>query len=255
MYNLKTFENFLNELKFDSIKSDRNTNLFLEGVISEKQWKEQFFNNLNENWFEDIKKWFVDKILSSLKSIYEKVLDNIAIGYLKVKSIIDSVVQGIEKFKKNHPIIWWIVIITIVISVVIFLLILTAQQAKAGETPEKSALQWNYAIGLIDNLITKSDDMSFDKLNLLMHTKAYCMDMRDGLLGKNGIDWNAENLDKIKGVVDIAIKSFNEVKQTASAGNKGDQRFIMEMIDKGSQFVSYIHQHSIGLEKITFSLK
>ena len=255
---MKNFNDFLKMNSFDNINSDKTTNLYLEGLISEPQWEKYIFESLNENlnenlisdWYGQMKTWVTEKIIPSLKSFYEKIMNNTAGAYLKLKSFLDTILGYIDKFKKNHPILFKVIIFIIIVILVMILLILTSKQASAGEPAKNSAMMWDYANGLINNLVN-DPTVGTDK-NLLLHAQAYCADMKDGILGNQGVDWGKENLPKIKEIVDMATKSFNELSQQALQGDKGKADFIIKMVEQGQQFMNFVHEHIGNIQKIAF---
>ncbi len=248
MENLRNYDNFLSGLNFAKIKSDKNTTLFLEGMMTEKEWKEYCNDSLNESWWDDMKNWFSEKIISKLKSIYEAVMNGVAGAYLKIKAIIDTIVNGISGFKQKHPILFKVIVTFIVAALVIIFFIITSNSAKAGEPAKNSTMMWEYANGIINNY--SNDPSSTVDKNLLMHAQAYCMDMKDGILGNEGIDWAKEKLPEIEKIVNIATKNFDTLSQEAMKGDKNAGSFIIKMCEQGKEFISFIHEHIGGRERI-----
>ena len=264
MENLKNYEKFLVLENFKNIKSDRNTILYLEGRMTRKEYEMYCYESLNEGiteWWGDIKKWFAEKVISKIKAIYETIMNGLAGAYLKVKSIIDAIISSITAFKTKHPILFKVIITFIIVCMILIFMIITANSAKAGNPgggeTKSLPMMWDYANGLISNY-SKDPSITIDK-NLLMHAQAYCMDMKDGIAGNEGIDWTKENLPKIKEIVDLATKSFDSATQQALQGDKNAGSFIMQMVEQGKQFISVVHEHVSTLtgsvQKIGFVVK
>lgn len=246
MRTIKKYGDFLLEYNFRSIDTDKQTALFLEGSITEEEWNTG--NSLDESLASEAEKWVVDKVLSKLKAVYEATIKKTTKNlFSKIRVVMDAVWKAILFIKKElHPVLWKACIVLFIIVMILLFTALTAKGAEGGETAKNLAIMWDYAIGFFDTL--NSDKTSIDT-NMLLHAQAYCMDMKDGILGNEGIDWAQERKDEIEKMVDLAKQNFEELSKKAMDGDKATGAYIMKMIEKGREFVGFVHQH-VGNVKI-----
>jgi len=189
MKSLQKYYEFIN-----NSKTDKFTELYLEGKISFKEW-EINFDQINEGKIGDLLTNKVYPVLNQLKNKIKTV-------GLKGLNILKKIFNFIKTFAGKHPILAKILMIIIIL----FIIGIVTASAATGSDPHTLVANSdiiNAAIGFIDDL-HKAGDIAdvMDK----MQVQSYLMDMRD-----NGVidsTWT----EHIKTMGDAALSVVDDIK-------------------------------------------
>jgi hypothetical protein len=234
---------------FDQYKNFNKVTLdFIDNKITESDFINYLDNEiLNEGIIDSIKDFFsgfkqkvVDIFWSFLVKAYE-------IGFAiwdKLNTFIKWLFGKINSFKEKHPTLWKVMIITIIILII---LIVTASSAKAQTTGEPIPLaKINMAIGWLDNVKSQGGQ---DQM-LVSKAIAHLVDLRDGQMDIHGLGDGAINM------ADAALTTASRIMDEAKTSNDNTFfKFCVDLIQKGSSYVSAAYTKTGGFENIKLAVK
>lgn len=264
MKRIDSYDDFFKKLH--SVKEDKMTILFLEGIISEKDYDLYLEGVVNEGW-KEIKDWVVNKIVSPLKTAYDWVFNQIVKGAFTGLKILDyitkiyyKIVNFIEKFKEKNPktykfIKYALLVLTILIILILYFY-LTSQNAAAGEwvsakdlqkASEKAAKmqqhqdEINAAIGWIkDRASQQLQEGNVEGKDLLKTAAGYLQDLKDGKL-----DYKWSEATKTAGDFAISnLKKFASNQQDPTYQNwiQASTEWFRRVTEEGMTHLSELSQ-------------
>lgn len=194
MRNIKKWDEF-------NIKYDENTKLYLEGKITINEWENDLYLLISENSLDNLKDKIVDKVLSILTTLKNKIIN---IG-IKGLNILDRLYKFILKFIKSNP----VLVKAIIVLIILFIFtIITVNAANNGQTIDKTLI--NAAIGMVERMSQHNDISLFDKMNV----QGYLIDLKDN--GKIDGLWN----EHIRQIGDATIESLKKVQMDKNTWSK-----------------------------------
>lgn len=194
MKNIKKWDEF-------NIKYDENTKLYLEGKITINEWENDLYLLISENSLDNLKDKIVDKVLSILTTLKNKIIN---IG-IKGLNILDRLYKFILKFIKSNP----VLVKAIIVLIILFIFtIITVNAANNGQTIDKTLI--NAAIGMVERMSQHNDISLFDKMNV----QGYLIDLKDN--GKIDGQWN----EHIRQIGDATIESLKKVQMDKNTWSK-----------------------------------
>lgn len=194
MRNIKKWDEF-------NIKYDENTKLYLEGKITINEWENDLYLLISENSLDNLKDKIVDKVLSILTTLKNKIIN---IG-IKGLNILDRLYKFILKFIKSNP----VLVKAIIVLIILFIFtIITVNAANNGQTIDKTLI--NAAIGMVERMSQHNDISLFDKMNV----QGYLIDLKDN--GKIDGQWT----EHIRQIGDATIESLKKVQMDKSTWSK-----------------------------------
>jgi len=194
MRNIKKWDEF-------NIKYDENTKLYLEGKITINEWENDLYLLISENSLDNLKDKIVDKVLSILTTLKNKIIN---IG-IKGLNILDRLYKFILKFKKSNP----VLVKAIIVLIILFIFtITTVNAANNGQTIDKTLI--NAAIGMVERMSQHNDISLFDKMNV----QGYLIDLKDN--GKIDGQWT----EHIRQIGDATIESLKKVQMDKNTWSK-----------------------------------
>lgn len=194
MRNIKKWDEF-------NIKYDENTKLYLEGKITINEWENDLYLLISENSLDNLKDKIVDKVLSILTTLKNKIIN---IG-IKGLNILDKLYKFILKFIKSNP----VLVKAIIVLIILFIFtIITVNAANNGQTIDKTLI--NAAIGMVERMSQHNDISLFDKMNV----QGYLIDLKDN--GKIDGLWN----EHIRQIGDATIESLKKVQMDKNTWSK-----------------------------------
>lgn len=194
MRNIKKWDEF-------NIKYDENTKLYLEGKITINEWENDLYLLISENSLDNLKDKIVDKVLSILTTLKNKIIN---IG-IKGLNILDRLYKFILKFIKSNP----VLVKAIIVLIILFIFtIITVNAANNGQTIDKTLI--NAAIGMVERMSQHNDISLFDKMNV----QGYLIDLKDN--GKIDGQWT----EHIRQIGDATIESLKKVQMDKNTWSK-----------------------------------
>lgn len=186
-----------------NITPDKNTDLFLEGKISYKEWR-LYFNSLNEG---KIKDFVQEKILPTLNSIANKLKEG---GKLLVKSMLaamKAVGQWINKLIKNNPKLFKILILMLLL-LIIGTVVAVAQSS--GTDPDAGYIDYlNTLLGYIEMQIQNyGKDMDLTEFKYFKEAQTIIINLRDNIPEEQRMEVSKEAMN----LVDHAVQRIHDSK-------------------------------------------
>ena len=213
---LKKYDEFINK-QINNAKSDKNTELFLEGKITIKEWERKFNYNINESKIGDLLQSKVYPVLKTLKNKIKTVGKK---GII----ILSKIFKFIATFAAKRPILAKILII-ILIFFVIGIVSVSAATGTDPNTIVPNTEVLNAAIGFIEDVY--KDGTSIDLIDK-MQVQAYLVDLRnDGVMDDN---WS-EHIQKMG---DVATKLMTDYKEE-------NPTVFTRLVEFGSEVKNYVY--------------
>ena len=235
-------------LKFNDFAStDLKTIQFIEGKITESEYIDYLNLEVFNESIIDFTNYIKDKIVSVL---YSFIVQSSKIGFTiinKFKKVFEWIISTVSKWKEKHPVLFRVIIITLII--VILLMVSTSSayaQSKGQPIPDE---QINVAIGWL-NMIKGKTDLDLMEINKAI---AHLVDLKDGNIEIENLGQNAVN------IADSAIVTANKIISTAKEDlDKGDSssaKMCIDLMNKGSEFVSAVYSKIGDTESIKLNIK
>jgi len=231
--------------EFDLI--DTTALKYIDGDITFREF-ENYLNVeiLNES-LADLGSFIKEKILNVLNTFLVKAAQ---IGFKvieKFKTIFTWIINTVSKWKEKHPVLYKVILITLI---TIILLMVSASSAYAQSTgkPVEPA-QINVAIGWLELLKGKTD-IDVIEVNKAI---AHLIDLKDGTIEITELG------DKAIQIADSALETSGKMIDEAKTGlDKGDEsiaKMCLNLMEKGSQYVSAFYSKIQDTETVKLTMK
>ena len=218
---------------------DLMTAKFIDGQISETTYQSYIeLEILNES----IGSYVKDKITNVL---YTFITKSSSVGFSiisKFKSFFTWLFETVSKWKEKHPLLYKVIIITLIIVILLLVSASSAYaQSKGQPIPEN---QINVAIGWLD-LIKGKTDLDVLEVNKAM---AHLIDLRDGNIEIEGLGEKA--LQIADSAIETSNKMINDAKTDLDKGDESTAKMCLNLMQRGSEYVSAIYSKTDAKEVI-----
>lgn len=226
---LKKYENYLS--------ADHKTEMYCDGLISESEFI-LYLDQLNENWFVDMKNWIIEKILKILYTLLQKSIELGSKITNKIINAINFILEKITKFRDKHPDLYKLIIITIILFLCFIVLASSAHAASTGKPIDTDLI--NAAIG-------KLKDMDIDSM-LSKRAMAFLIDIRDGHQDISNDIYGQKTVDLANNVMSV----LNKMKNSSDGGFVN---IMNEYVKIGAQYIGAEISKMGGTETIKLFFK
>ncbi len=223
---------------------DLTTMDFIDGKMSESLFIKYVEVEL---LYESVGTYVKDKIVNILYSFLVKASE---IGFLilnKFKSFFTWLFKTISNWKEKHPLLYKVIFITLVVIILLLVSAASAHaQSNVQKIPEK---QLNIAIGWLDYLKGIGEIKGLEVNKAIAHL----VDLKDGNIDITGLGDNAVRM------ADLAIQGSEKIIEDAKSDlDKGDgstAKMCIDLMEKGSNYVSAIYSKTDTGEVIKLGIK